>query len=323
MEKDKSQKPSELIHAPREQLRQYGAKTLATVDPNSLKKDPEVVEAFGKDFPIADFVREGIHDKKTVLRDARYINTRRFEYGEEPYRARTLETVVRRGIVENGWLGDEFSGATVFQTTKYDDYQNRCDFVVSAEDLSFAVDVTYNSTKIRDKLNRPTNDDALSAELPPGFGRVKYFDDGEIIDDRQLPRFVIGLDYFDNEAILKQAPNSEANNRVRFKILSELLAQAKRHYGAMLETDPGVENDSTIAMENLYYTFDESLRSFLDELLLPDKNGQYARWQERVIGADKFENRLKLIEEQLYSGDGVYKDTMRVLEIPGKALSVV
>jgi len=311
MGKDEFLKTPEQPALPRDRAQHLGARTLDFASVNRLKTDPEVLEAFGKDFPVQEFVRLGIHEISDVRRDARYANAKRAEYGDERYRAKTLEEVVRHGIVKNNWLGEDFSGATVFQTTRYDDYQNRNDIVVSADDLSFSIDVTYNSTKLQDKLSRPTNDAALNAQLPPGFSRVKYFDDGKSIGDERLPRFVVGLDYFDNAANFKQ-PHSPAGERVRFKILSELCVQAKKHYATMLETDPDVAQDSTIAMENLYYAFDESLRDAVTDLRLA-KDSSFAGIQTKLAGTEKFADQCHIIEESLATGDGVYKDTMRVL----------
>jgi len=311
MEKDKNQNSGEKSpRSSRETFQNYGRRALELTASDRLHQNPEVSEAFGPEFPLDAFLE--IHPAAEIISDARYANKRHAEYGEERHRAKVLEEVVGQGIAKNNWLGEGFAEAKVFQTYAYDDYFNRNDLVVSAGELSFAIDVTYNSTKLSDKLTRPTNDTVLARTLPRGFGRVKYFDDGEEVGDEILPRFVIGLDYFDDKSIAKQSPGSPANERIRFKILSELFAQAKQNYESLLKSDPDVERPETATLEELYYTFDDALRNSVSDLAL-SKHSSFQTLHPALDHAKKFADQVHVVQSAFSAGDGVYKDTLRVI----------
>lgn len=108
--------------------------------------------------------------------------------------ADVLEAIVLMQSEMNEWLGS----ATTLRTSKFDDYKNKVDMLAEwshpeggSRVLALAVDVTFGSTSVEEKLTEIRN------EINSGtLGKVRYFRDS----DKQfmgmrnnVPRTVIGV----------------------------------------------------------------------------------------------------------------------------------
>ena len=288
----------------------------------------EIRSAFGGSFPLEEFM--AIHDPRVILSDARHINKKDYV---EKFRAKNLENVTRFGIERGRWLDIDGEKPTiVFPTSKYDDIHHRIDFGIAmfppeeetegrSEKLAFGIDVTYNASAIEEKLARPSNDPNLRA--PFSHSRLKYYDDGEETGDKIVPRFVVAMDYFDDDKLIRQKPDSPGMLRIRFKVLSELVPQAQAISEHLTDQDPDEERQETRDALSIHESLEGALRDSVSAILSSDDVAfRFLRSEvdrsERMFRARTgrplpFSEKLKILVEDTAAGDDVYKAMMKKL----------
>ncbi len=316
-------------------FRIFGEKTIAQYgrDPNQISDyaHEEILTAFGPKFPFEDF--QNIHGTREIIRDAHYASKKLMEYGPEKYRAKNLENVTRFGVENAGWL-DTGGRTLVFPTYRYDDYAERADFGIAiippadssegrSEKLPFAVDVTYNASKIEEKLARSSNDKNL--EAPFRHTRLKYYNDGEEVGDKIVPRFVIAMDYFDDDKLTREKISSPGMLRVRFKVLSQLVPQAEEIAARLSDSDPDEDLRETRDANDIYENLDSALRDSVDAIL-GSSDSSFRLLCEDVSRAERnhksrtgrplpYSEKLKMVTDDISRTDDVYAKMLKKLEV--------
>lgn len=210
---------------------------LAVVNALKANSEPEIA--------IDDFSDTYSADK--ISADKRYIAGVEKHFGESNKlgTANVFEQLFINGVMLGNWLGgttvedggvvEDFT-PSARSTNRYDDLRNRIDTAVTLnfdepvrdddnyntmKKLVLGFDVTVNNSKeqLLDKITRSSN---TEMELPFGFSRLTYYQDGDSHGKIPLmPRYVVGLSGETVNNVLRSAGVRSTDNTVDFELFSE------------------------------------------------------------------------------------------------------
>lgn len=276
-------------------------------------------QAFGKNFPLEEFSK--VHPMRTILSDAKYALSREKTFGPQKFRAKNLEEVITAGVNRFNWLSildpekGSLHNARAHETYKYDDYSNRNDTFITIDmpekyqleggddRIAFSLDITYNSSKFDDKLDRSSNDPRLVA--PKGYSRLKYYNDKKSIGDRIIPRFIIATDYFDSKNILKFQSTDLPIQAMRFQLLDEIWTQANT-----LKNQSKNPTPNEIMLEKYLH---DRLNVAMNALTKANNKPSFVATKKKILSRSDFNEKRILLEKYCSNSDDTYKAFMQKL----------
>jgi len=223
-----------------------------------------------------------LYSEENVEKDLAYVAEMEEEFKKsntpEEQRLKKLATIFEAIIHEqteiNNWLGENVETK---KTSGYDDIENDVDLLAEFKQpkklltshLALAVDVTFSSANIVDKMEE------ITQEINSGkLATIKYFksDYLNIRDEKtNIPRVVIGVDGYNLDKImtlwLNRKNQSLANHPVKFLLIKEILLQLEsyKNYALKMKQPAAADNINKVLEIIEKIAKNENKRGLMDE----------------------------------------------------------